>query len=1152
MRGLGHNRVAVVILGLGAVLAAATALGQSQPTELTAIHRSGQTFLTFHERTELSGEHYRVYRHGVAIGAGNLAQATRIAELWRGSARVWGDRVMDDGGTWRARYLERAVIADNGPQLAEGVGLLVWTLHADELGGAASGSGYYAVTTVDASGNENTATFSAGNSIGPVAETVADPMPVELAVASPAGGHVLLQYMDLRRWNPTFHAPGQRNGYLGLNLSDPGVAHALAYAYTYEVGEPQAGPCGGSVPASVPVSLVLHGWGGGVYPPSPGPSQWYCAWEIRPTDYGETWWFGFARDHDFRLGGEPAAGDVVVNYTEQRLLRMVHDLLRHPSWGAHADRERVYVWGQSMGGSGTLALALRYSDVFAAAYASEPMTDYRTCGDGGGADWRGDIEWKWGSRNLNLPVELAAPGGWGSGLSRYNGVGVWDWQSHRTQIASRTGDDAVPFGIAHGRQDIAIEWPTQGRPFYAAANAAARSWGGAVVDADHTWLSFVGLPPNLAVDGSLVPFEGFGVVLHETVPGLANASSDLALPPPDAGPPGGYNQAIQWSASWDAWDGAPVDTTAEWGISLRSSDASTHTADVTPRRLQHFSVTAGSTFSYENVTISDGGTRQVGAVRADASGLVTLPAMQATPGGNRLRLRPGSGGNQPPVAAFTATPSSGTAPLQALLDAGASSDPDGQITAYAWSFGDGSTGTGVAVNHTFITAATRAVTLTVTDNGGATATATHTVTVLPASGRPRPWPDTTRGVHAFSDQLPTTLSDAQVRFAASHFAGTQKMTRADADRLRAVNPAFLILHYRLGLGLGYRAADASCQPTGDWLRVIEGDDWVQEWPTADVPESYLYHWPESSTTRVYNCDWGWYVTALDNPAFRNWWLAEVQRQLVANDDDGVFMDSYSIPSFLGFDHYRPVLPEVDAAFEAAWARRLADYLAWLRPRLGGWVVPNVGMWVTSRETTDYSGADGLMIEQFAMEADASPLALADWQLQMSRALGATGRGQALIAQSYVSGGRERLFCLGSYLLVKGSASYLNLLAENAPEWWPEYNTPIGAPLTGPVGSLAELDPDGDGVYRRDFDNGFVLVNATSPFDGTGVTHTVAVGPGCRLLTFSGGGTVGGDGTTNAAVTSTPVAEVTLPPASAAVLLTENDSRTPRRHFHRGH
>jgi hypothetical protein len=51
------------------------------------------------------------------------------------------------------------------------------------------------------------------------------------------------------------------------------------------------------------------------------------------------------------------------------------------------------------------------------------------------------------------------------------------------------------------------------------------------------------------------------------------------------------------------------------------------------------------------------------------------------------------------------------------FDGSGSFDPDGNIVAYDWDFGDGGTGTGVNPTHTYSTAGTFTVTLTVTDDG---------------------------------------------------------------------------------------------------------------------------------------------------------------------------------------------------------------------------------------------------------------------------------------------------------------------------------------------------------------------------------------------------------------------------------------------------
>jgi hypothetical protein len=176
-----------------------------------------------------------------------------------------------------------------------------------------------------------------------------------------------------------------------------------------------------------------------------------------------------------------------------------------------------------------------------------------------------------------------------------------------------------------------------------------------------------------------------------------------------------------------------------------------------------------------------------------------------------------------------------------------------------------------------------------------------------------------------------------------------------------------------------------------------------------------------------------------------------------------------------------------------------------------------------------------MIEGFAIEADASPYAYEDWRLQMDRVLGAVGRGQAILAQSYALGDQERMFGLGSYLLVKGDRTYLTFEGGYEPEWWPEYDVPIGAP-TETATTIADLDPEGDDVFVRHFDDGMVLVNPTNPWDGSGVTRTVELGGAFALARTSGGGPLPPSGVPEGTVTSEIVTSVTLPPYTAAVVL----------------
>jgi len=79
--------------------------------------------------------------------------------------------------------------------------------------------------------------------------------------------------------------------------------------------------------------------------------------------------------------------------------------------------------------------------------------------------------------------------------------------------------------------------------------------------------------------------------------------------------------------------------------------------------------------------------------------------------------------NTAPIANATATPNSGYAPLVVTLDGAGSFDSDGSIVSYQWNFGDGSTGSGATVSHTYQNPGSYTATLTVTDNRGATSSA---------------------------------------------------------------------------------------------------------------------------------------------------------------------------------------------------------------------------------------------------------------------------------------------------------------------------------------------------------------------------------------------------------------------------------------------
>ena len=86
--------------------------------------------------------------------------------------------------------------------------------------------------------------------------------------------------------------------------------------------------------------------------------------------------------------------------------------------------------------------------------------------------------------------------------------------------------------------------------------------------------------------------------------------------------------------------------------------------------------------------------------------------------------------NRAPIAAFTVSPDEGYRPLEVAFDASGSIDPDGDALAYAWSFGDGSQGSGAQTAHTYESAGSYDVVLRIADSEGLEDAATAPVDVL--------------------------------------------------------------------------------------------------------------------------------------------------------------------------------------------------------------------------------------------------------------------------------------------------------------------------------------------------------------------------------------------------------------------------------------
>ena len=398
----------------------------------------------------------------------------------------------------------------------------------------------------------------------------------------------------------------------------------------------------------------------------------------------------------------------------------------------------------------------------------------------------------------------------------------------------------------------------------------------------------------------------------------------------------------------------------------------------------------------------------------------------------------------------------------------------------------------------------------------------------------RPWPDTSLRIVPFADQLPGGLNATQRWFAATRFAGTQKMLRSEIRALRAYNTNFLCLHYQLAVGAGPAA-------------FVVGDSWDSDWSFVDAQTSWFLRTADDE--RVHQTQWNWDVMDVRYDAgeavtgFPDYWISNCIERIRAAEDDGVFADSFT-PDGYGFGQSLPPHPwleDVDLCL-ANWVPSLEQFGAEAREALagaGGFVfLPNLGGLVTSWLDMDYGLGDGGMIEGFAFWGPGSYFDPSDWELQMDRALALVRSNKIVICQAYpaADGAQERMFATASHFLVKGSRTYLNLLSSGdvALEYYPEYAIDLGGALGAFPSGIDALWHSGWGVYRRDYSNGIAVVNPTAA-----AVNVPDLGATYWRVVASGGGVVGENLDYGGALSAVETTNLSLPAYSGAVLLHSN-------------
>jgi subtilisin family serine protease len=248
------------------------------------------------------------------------------------------------------------------------------------------------------------------------------------------------------------------------------------------------------------------------------------------------------------------------------------------------------------------------------------------------------------------------------------------------------------------------------------------SWSGKVVLCERGEISFYDKVMNVQNSG------GAAAVIYNNVPGnflgtLGDGSSTiiaLTLSQEDGqylvanklNSTGTVFSSVQQPASgYEAWDGTSMATPHVSGVAAVLWSYNPALTNVNLRNAM-------------NATALDLGT--AGRDNAYGYGLVQACTALQFLGG---QCGGGGGTNQPPTADFTYVANDST-----VTFTDQSTDPDGNIVAWSWDFGDGAASSAQNPTRTYVNAGTYTVSLTVTDDDGATGTTSKSVTVSSGGG----------------------------------------------------------------------------------------------------------------------------------------------------------------------------------------------------------------------------------------------------------------------------------------------------------------------------------------------------------------------------------------------------------------------------------
>ena len=562
-----------------------------QVTNMQAVHRSGDTLLTFTEVEQpittapitgpgydtamnainaTSQVRYRIYRHTQPIDATTIRTADLVDEI--NPLSCWNTTY--DQQDWSTRVVPTLPVADM-VQAAPGTGIYVHRAPA-------AGNAFYAVSRV-VDGEEDLSNWIQGfNTLGTaVAESVGTGMVLQWQEVGPVSFHYVNNVM--KYYFVKWECPP--------NSNVPNTVHNYLVAVPPVVADPR------------PVAVGLHEWGGSLESPA-WPENGSGALQVTTNQVPYDWWTAFHENSGTLrpfTDVEGNGGGRVRNYSQNRIWSFVADFVAS-RW--NVDFNRIIVNGGSMGGSGASMWGIRNNGKF-----SYIMSQVGVHIPAMSPTFTGSFE---GSYGLV---------GWGC-LYGDTGLTAFDYWDNNQWLRSHVAEDTPFITFANGKNDGGIGWP-QARLMAIACQETRRphlfSWG-----QNGHLQGVIGVPA--------------GIARNKTLPAFTYCSLDNNLgngDPADGDPAGNFNAYLWWQQD------DSVDTPGKWEMTcylISSAPQAACTVDVTPRRCQAFRAKAGASYKWTNTDIASGNIVASGTFMPDAHGLLTVPQTTVSKTKNRISI----------------------------------------------------------------------------------------------------------------------------------------------------------------------------------------------------------------------------------------------------------------------------------------------------------------------------------------------------------------------------------------------------------------------------------------------------------------------------------------------------------------------------------